>query len=609
MFSVYTESNLKQNIQLDEIYQNTKDINIVNLQKDNQNICTSDEKELCIFLYTIFQFYLEKAIKLISHSEIKMKCKARTLLESMIENSYINYIKSNRTVYLCVNGLLNFFLATCNQAINQQIIEDNIDMEMYPNELLYLKSLELFNSLPVNLKIRYVNYYQEIYNNLGIIFFNNDDANRGLQYFGKAEQIYKLFSEIKGKIQITSSFDEFLNSCTKETSIKPIFNFYIDGGIDNSLLEKNYTQTLFYFAQSFTKLNFKKKGVYYCCQTLKRQIDSSNFTLKDAVINCINLSEFFIESQNFAQAEYLLLAALSLLPADRKKKLRAQVQMQLGKCYLERIKFAKYQVKEQIWISDNSELNETLNKRICVFTRLNVSWPKVIDIRNKEDAKCLFRLSNTQFSRAIEYFVLDGYVTEHITIARFISTLYKNLIYFEDEPQRVFLMLERRFKILEPIIDQINKLTFIVQWQELILELSEIYAEYFEKKYELLRESNGINQNIIKFGLKSIKYYSLLCSFIEDEIKKQLKEEKSVEDFTTMITIKLSIARLYGKLIIKDDVKLYQSYLVNSLKYYKESRDLLKTTEFLKDNQSLKDQLNICEEMISLLPVKISQLN
>lgn len=611
MYSVYSESNLRQNSHIQEIYQTTKGINIVNMHKDKEfdNICSNEERELSIFLYTIFQFYLEKAVKLINNTDIKMKTKAKVLIESMIENSYINYINSNKIIYTIINGILYYYLGSCLQNINQQIIDEELDMNTSPCETYFLKSLDFFNTLPMNVKIRYINYYQETFNNLGIIFFNKDDPNKGLQYFGKAEQIYKVFSEVKGNFKIITCFDDFLISCTKEeTRFKSVFNFFIDGGIDNSQLEKSYTQTLFYYAQSFTRLDFKKKGVFYCCQTLKRQVDSDTYILKDAVINCINLSEYFFENKNFAQAEYLLLASLSLLPTDKKRKLKAQLQMQLGKCYLERLIFAKTQVKEQLWLSDNQDLNETLNKRICIFNRLNISFPKILDIRNKEDAKCLFRLSNTQLSRSMEYFKLEGYVTEHIILIRLVSSLYKHLIYFEDDLQRVFLMLERRFKALEPVLEQINKQAFIVQWQELTLELSEIYAEYFEKKYELHRETSSINSQTVKFGLKSIKYYSSLLIFIEDEIKKQVEEERSIEDFITIITIKLSIARLYGKLIIKEDKKQHQSYLVSSLKYYQDARESLLKSSFTKTNQQLKDQLDICEEMISMLPVKISQI-
>ena len=126
------------------------------------------------------------------------------------------------------------------------------------------------------------------------------------------------------------------------------FSFYIDGGINKKSFEHNYTLTVFYYAQAFTKLGFRKKAIHYCSLTLKRQIEYNEYDLKDAVTNCINISDFYLENQNFAQTEYILLCALSLLPKDLelKKKLRASVQAQLGKYYLERLKGLQFLEKQ-----------------------------------------------------------------------------------------------------------------------------------------------------------------------------------------------------------------------------------------------------------------------
>lgn len=619
--------NSNDNTNLNALNQNenlSKEILIDNMHLNNY--LDTDEKELTIFLYTIFQFYLEQGIKLMNRKEIRSKFKAFQIIEYLKQNSYMNYIKSNMVIYTIVNGILDYYLASCNQLINQQIIDDNLPDDFLNSEKHFNSSLNHFNNLPYSVKIRFINYYQEIFNNLGIIYFNREETSKSLQYFGKAEQIYNSFSSCQGP-KLIPIFEEFIknqnnNKNSEKNELrsqsisdqKNIFNFFIDGGIDCATLDKNYTQTLFYFAQVFAKLNFKKKGIYYCCQTLKRQIDSNTYNLKDVIINCLNLSEFFLENQNFAQAEYLLLAGFSLLPEDKnkKKKLRAQLQIQLGKSYLERMKFSQYQVKEQLWFSDNSELNETVNKRVCVFSSLNVAWPKITDVRNKEEAKCIFRLSNTQLTRALEYFVLDGYVTEHITVSKYVSSLYKTLIFFEDDSQRIFLMLDRRIKMLEIIINTISKMHFIVQWQELTLELAEIYAEYFEKKFELTRENKdeyGLNVSICKQGYKAIEYYKSLLEYIDSEVKKQTEEEKSMDDFITFITIQLTVARLYSKINPKNNVGVFKENLVKALRCYIDTKNRLSSSKFTKGCNTLEEQLAICEEMVSLLPVKIQQIN
>ena len=60
------------NLQLEDIYMHSKGINIVDMkntlvrEESCKSIVSSEEKELCIFLYTILQFYLEKAVKLMN---------------------------------------------------------------------------------------------------------------------------------------------------------------------------------------------------------------------------------------------------------------------------------------------------------------------------------------------------------------------------------------------------------------------------------------------------------------------------------------------------------------------------------------------------------------
>ena len=76
-----------------------------------------------------------------------------------------------------------------------------------------------------------------------------------------------------------------------------------------------------------------------CADTMKRQLTFKEFEVKDWAVNCINIAEYFVKNGHFAQAEYCLLSGFAILPDDntRKKKLRATLQMQLGRYYMERM--------------------------------------------------------------------------------------------------------------------------------------------------------------------------------------------------------------------------------------------------------------------------------
>lgn len=89
-----------------------------------------------------------------------------------------------------------------------------------------------------------------------------------------------------------------------------------------------------------------------------------------------------------------------------------------------------------------------------------MNWPQIKPIENLEDAKSLFRLANTQFKRALSYFVLDGFVTENVTINQAISQCYRHLTKLEPERKRIATMHLKRIEILELMQNELNPNTY-----------------------------------------------------------------------------------------------------------------------------------------------------
>ena len=142
------------------------------------------------------------------------------------------------------------------------------------------------------------------------------------------------------------------------------------------------------------------------------------------------------------------------------------------------------------------------------------------------------------------------------------------------------------------------------------MELGEIYDEYFVRKYELIRLNNKLTRKNIddvnNLGEKSINYYTHLFKYLEDELKKT--NENSIEDYSTLITLKLNTARIYSKLSYQDKNKNVNS-LTHALKYYEEVDKLFKSTNIMNKTAFLEEQNKLCQEMIQLLPVKIGKIN
>ena len=575
----------------------------------SKNIISNKEQELLIFLYTMFQYYLEKANELYNQESQEKKNKAIKIIKSLIDSSFINHYRSNKIIYACLNGILNFYLGMFNL--------NNEDQSLCENS--FNKAINYFNTLPTLIKMRYINLYQEIFNNLGIIYYHKGEIKKGLQHLGKAEQIYKVFNGLNG-YKFTNDFPKFMKSCCSfneegNNTEMEFFSFYIDGGINKKSFEHNYSLTIFYYAQAFTKLGFIKKAIKYCSLILKRQIEFKDFDLKNSIMNCINLSEFYIKNQHFAQAEYILICAMSILPddLDEEKILRASLQNLLGKYFLERLQFAANCLKENNLISDNDNLYNIVNKKIFTFNTLNIIWPQIKDVVNIDQAKSLFRLANTQFKKALNFYNIKEYTYEHIQICQNISQLYKYLISFEFDNNRIFAMEERRINILKPLLEKINKKNDVMQWQEVCLELAEIYCEIFESNYELIRvKKKKINykeiDEINKSGENSISFYQQIIEYIINEYNKE--EEKKFEDFIIIITIKLNIARLYSKLIFLKDIKKRIDSLKKSLAIYKEVHKMLKESKSIfGEREDLQENILMCEEMIGMIPIKIDKIN
>ena len=151
-------------------------------QPENKIIQSTEEitheQENIFLLYTMFQQIIEKANNFYNQESQAEKSKSIIMIKSLIDSSFINQFKSsNEIIYSCLNGILYYYLGTFNaNNEDQSICEES-----------FTKSLKFFNSLPSIIKMRYLNFYQEIFNNLGILFYNRGEIKKGLQHFAKAK--------------------------------------------------------------------------------------------------------------------------------------------------------------------------------------------------------------------------------------------------------------------------------------------------------------------------------------------------------------------------------------------------------------------------------------
>ncbi|CEM31394.1 unnamed protein product [Vitrella brassicaformis CCMP3155] len=103
-----------------------------------------------------------------------------------------------------------------------------------------------------------------------------------------------------------------------------------------------------------------------------------------------------------------------------------------------------------------------------------------------EMAREIFKLGNYYAQQAMNYYVLDGYVTDHVRLAILQSALYRHLSYFEPDTQRIASMMSRRLKILGPLVEQLNPQHFLVHVRQMAFECGELCQELHDlKKYDM----------------------------------------------------------------------------------------------------------------------------
>lgn len=390
------------------------------------------------------------------------KYAAREKLNKILLN--VGEVQDKDTRFV-IQMLVNFHLAT-----NYLETEENFQAEKH-----FQETIKILSHLPPKSMQYYLNYLQECYNALGILLTNREDVSNGLSAFAKAEQLKTVADQIYAVTKTCDVFSSIeysrlLSDPNNKEKIR--FTSYLEGGLNILRFEKNFTLTIFYMAQAYTKANLKYKAAEYCGDTLKRQFERNEYELKDWCVNCMSLTDYFIEHRQFAQAQYILAAGMSVIPEGKKKKLRASFHMALGRYLLEFLKFAveKYRLGQ----SEEPILKTEINKKTLEFNGVGVKFVELNVPKNYEEMASVFRQLNTQAKKALQVYVLDGYVTENIQICRDLSLAYKMLTIIETDPEKILALHERRRELLETPASEINPKAYENFYQVFIIILMKI---------------------------------------------------------------------------------------------------------------------------------------
>ena len=279
----------------------------------------------------------------------------------------------------------------------------------------------------------YTPFFSESYNYLGIIWSNRSDFHRALTFLCRSEDIYKFYKE------------------SLDTHVKEKVG---------QRMENSFTLTAFYLAQVFGHFKDEIQSTNYCYLTLKRQLDSGlEFNKLEWAENCLDMTEVFSEQKDYKSAIHFIKSAEYIvskngITTDREKEVLAKVCKAKGKYYSDKLEYCKN------WIEQNEPeriqhgcilgpipesnrqpvLIEKTNKELPTLYFDNVpiehNETESYVARTFEEARELFREGKKAYETSLEYYVIDGFVSDHIAILQELSALYRNLIFFEENLDR-----------------------------------------------------------------------------------------------------------------------------------------------------------------------------
>lgn len=447
-------------------------------------------------------------------------------------------------------------------------------------------------------------------------------------------------------------------------------------------VETLHTSTVFFMAQVYGHQGNSVLAARYCQMCLSRQTET-DYDPQEWAKNAIGLAFFYSSEDRFADARYCLAAATAVLPelkttpkgqCENMDAMIAALCRAWGHFYL---KYLQKSRDEQLGRNARSEeyddvkaadqklkrgnvgadeekhadgdegggtsggrTGESLPQSYAVFFRgLDLPAPKPEDCPLATAfvaARKLFLAGQGWFQKALQWYELDGFVSDHIEIMQDFSQLYKCLITFEDDISRKCKMHKRRLDMLECIIPELNAKVYIEFYQQLCDEVASIYMQMAELKGVLNHdrkhgpERNKASMKINELCLKSVQFYQMwILSF-----DKEMRTEPSTvepEHYQCFMGSLFCIARMYGKVslfflrlvfvlrftlqadreqtlqIFHTDPKTYCLFLNKSLESYK------KVIAFAERHggeaeEAFAGELGICREMVELLPLKMSRV-
>lgn len=230
---------------------------------------------------------------------------------------------------------------------------------------------------------------------------------------------------------------------------------------------------------------------------------------------------------------------------------------------------------------------------------------------DEDDARPVFIMLQAWIEKAKTYYTSETEATEYSKVIQDYSAGYKHLAFFESDPPNQAKMHKRRVDLLEGLLELLNRAFYMNVVREVLYELGSAYSSILDIKLETLEgtSSNGPNPNALKkindLCTKTIKAFEEYVTTYYEPKTDKLKTDIDVDELKPIAFAYFQIARIHNKFITPDK-KLQASNVSNCLMNYQK---FISLCEEQKDvGESMKAELAISKEMVTLLPLKLKRL-
>ncbi|XP_038600090.1 KIF-binding protein [Tachyglossus aculeatus] len=470
-------------------------------------------------------------------------------------------------------------------------------------------------------------------NNLGILWCDRGEMERGQTYLESAEALYKQYTKEIGSPPLDPT-EHFLPEEEQLSEQERSKRF-----------EKAHTHTLYYLAQVYQHLNMTEKAAQYCHTTLKRQLESGGYHPVEWAINAATLSQYYLNEQCFMESRHCLSAASVIFSqteqspsgespqTEEDQQNLCQRKAEIARCWikycLNLLQSARKSLEDNIGELDpdkqgelrarrksEEDARESGRKRAVLFGTSDVR-DSIMALEEKvscaspldfEEAREVFLVGQNYVAEAKEYFQVDGHVTDHIEVVQDHSALFKALAFFEADYERRCKMHKRRVDMLEPLSAELNPRYYLLVVRQLQFELAETSYEMMDLKVALAERLAEPAPRAVKkinaLARAAIGYYQLFLDSLRGP-DRAFPERLEEDVLRPAMVARFHMARLYGKLIPGEGRRELEN-LQTSLAHYAALVDYCE--KHPEAVPAVRTELELSREMVGLLPARMERL-